>query len=305
MQLDSVRSFFAIVELGSLNRAAERLHVAQSTLTRQVQALEHELGGRLFERTATGVALTTAGRTFYDGLRPVLAALDAAIEDTRRQLRGESSQLRLGCLMSLFGELLHPALVTFRREHPEVKINLADLSPGEQIAALREGSLDLALFGGTANLVAREFFVRRLATFPVHAVLSESHPLAARPGLQLADLAGESFIGAKERDLPGYNAWLVKCCRQAGFRPRRIVETDSLTHGLAAVVIEGAAALFPGYTRKSAGPGVVFLPLLGRELTWDLFAAWPRGKTPAPVRAMLAALPALARGASDRRTTTS
>jgi DNA-binding transcriptional LysR family regulator len=300
VHLDLLRSFLTVVEHGSLNQAAERLHVAQSTLTRQIQALEHHVGGRLFERTATGVALTAAGRTFHEGVRPVLAALEQVLDDTRRQVRGESARLRIGCLMSLVGELLHPALAAFRRAHPEVKVRLADLSPGEQIEALRRGELDLALFGGTGSFVAREFHLRRLATFPVLAVLGETHPFAQQVEVHLKDLARESFVGARERDLPGYNAWMAKLCRRAGFRPRVVIETDSLTHGLAAVVIEGAVALFPSYTRPAAGSGVVYRPLRDRGATWDLFAAWPRGKTPAPVRTMLEALPGLAEAATRR-----
>ncbi len=291
MHLDLLRSFVAIVEHGSLNQAAERLHVAQSTLTRQVQALERQLGGRLLERTAAGVVLTTAGRAFHDGVTPVLAALDGVMENTRKLARGESDRLRIGCLMSVVGELLHPALAAFRRAHPGVKVTLADRSPGEQINALRKGELDLALFGGSMTAVAREFLVRRLANFAVHAVVAENHPLAGKPEVRLADLAGESFVGATEADFPGFNSWVLQLCRRAGFRPRRIIETDSLTHGLATVVLEGAVALFPEYTRKTAGPGVVFVPIRDNAATWGLFAAWPRGKTSIPVRALLATLP--------------
>lgn len=292
VNLDLLRSFFAVAEHGSLNRAAEGLHLSQSTLTRQMHALEHQVGGRLFERSPSGVALTATGHALADSMRPVLTDFDAALAEVRKLARGQSARLRVGYLMSAAAEFLHPALATLRRTHPEVKVQLHDLSPGEQIAALRRGELDLALLGHPGAWLAREFFVRRLATFPVAAVVADSHALAGAASVRLVDLKGEHFVGANERDLPGHNAWIVNLCRRAGFRPRFVLDADSLTHGLATVVTEGAVSLLPSYTQRAAVPGVVFKPLRDSTAKWDLVAAWQRGKVSAPVRGMLAALPA-------------
>lgn len=291
MNLDLLRSFFAIVEHGSLNRAAERLHVSQSTLTRQMQSLEQEVGGQLLERSTSGVAITAAGHALAEGMRPVLVSFDAALATARARARGRSALLRIGYLMSLAGEYLHPALATLRKDHPEVDVKLLDLSPGEQIAALRAGEIDLALVGQCGRDVAKEFFVRRLATFPVCAVLAASHSLAGREAVKLAELKGELFVGAHERDLPGHNAWITQLCRRAGFRPRFVLEAESLVHGFATVVTEGAVDLQPEYTRKAAGSGVVFVPLRDKNVTWDLYVAWQRGKISSPIRVILDALP--------------
>lgn len=292
MNLDLFRSFAAIVEHGSLNQAAGRLHVSQSTLTRQLHTLEHAIGGQLFERSPSGVALTATGHALADAIKPVLVSFDAAIEAARKVARGQSSRLRIGYLMSAAAEYLHPALGTLRRLHPEVKVKLLDLSPGEQIEALRKGEIDLALIGSAGAYLGREFYLRKLATFPVHIVLAANHPLAGRTSLRLADLRGEHFVGANDRDMPGYNAWLVQLCRRAGFRPRFVLDADSLTHSLATIVTEGAVTLLPDYTRKTIVPGVAFVPLQATAAKWDLWIAWQRGKISAPVRAILAALSA-------------
>lgn len=296
MNLDLFRSFTAMVEQGSLNQAAVRLHVSQSTLTRQLRALEHIIGGPLFERSPGGLALTATGHVLAAGIKPALESIDAVIEATRKAARGQSSRLRIGYLMSVAAEYLHPALGQLRQQHPEVKVQLLDLSPGEQIAALRKGEIDLALIGSAGAYLGREFYLRRLATFPAHVALSESHPLAGRAGLRLAELRGESFIGANDQDLPGHNAWLVQLCRRAGFRPRFVLEADSLTHSLATIVTEGAVALLPAYTRRTLVPGVAFVPLQTPVAKWDLWVAWQRGKVSAPVRAILASLPTAASG---------
>ena len=291
MNLDLLRSFFAVAEHGSLNKAAERLRVSQSTLTRQIQALEHEIGGRLFERGTTGVALTASGHALAEGIRPVLDNYDAVINRVRALARGKSAQLRVGYLMSAAADFLQPALMVLRRLHPEVKVKLHDLSPGEQIAALRRGEIDVALIGHAGTFLAREFFVRSIAQLPLMAVLPETHPLAGAKSLQLSDLKREAFIGAPENDLPGYNRWITQLCRRAGFRPRFLLDAGSLTDGLAMVVMEGAVSLLPEYSKRASVPGVVFRPLRDANARWDLVVAWQRGKVAAPVRALVDALP--------------
>lgn len=291
VNLDLLHTFFAVVEHGSLNRAAERLGFSQSTLTRQMRALEAEIGGRLFERSTTGVALTATGHALLDGARPVLASLERVLDDTRKLARGQSARLRIGYLMSAAADYLHPALAALRRAHPEVKVKLFDLSPGEQIAALRRGELDVALIGAAGAFVSKEFFVRKLATLPILVAVAEQHPLAAQSSLRLADLRGQLFVGAKDSDVPGHNCWVVQLCRRARFRPRFVDDADSLTHGLAMVVTDGAVSLLPEYARKVAVPGVVFRPLRDPAAKWDLLVAWQRGKASEPVRALLDALP--------------
>ncbi|ACB75514.1 LysR family transcriptional regulator [Opitutus terrae] len=291
MNLDLLRSFFAIVDQGSLNKAAERLHVSQSTLSRQMHALEHEIGGRIFERSASGVALTATGHALHDSMRPLLGRFETALGEARRLARGQRSDLRIGYLMSAAAEYLHPALAALRRTHPEVKVKLLDLSPGEQIGALRRGEIDLALLGNAGAFLSREFFVRRLALLPVFVAVADTHPLAGRRTLALADLRGELFVGADERDMPGHNQWIVQLCRRARFRPRFVLDAESLTHALATVVTEGAVLLQPDYARSMKVPGIVFRPLQDSAVKWELLLAWQRGKVADPVRAILAALP--------------
>ena len=296
VNLDLLRSFFAVVEHGSLNQAAERLRVSQSTLTRQMHALEDEVGGRLLERSKSGVALTAAGYALHDGAKPALAAIDAVIEETRKVARGKSARLRIGYVASAASQYLHPALATLRRAQPQVKVMLSDLSPGQQLDALRKGEIDLALIGGPAPFSSREFFVRRLASLPVFVALADNHPLASEASIRVADLRRELFVGAPEYDLPGHDRWLGQIGRRAGFRLSRIIASESLTHALANVVSDGAVAIVPEYVKKAAVPGVVFRPLRDAKATWDLAVVWQRGKISAPVRALLDALPAAAAG---------
>lgn len=300
LNLDPLRSFFHVAELGSLSRAAGRLRVSQSTLTRQMRALEHEVGGALFERSSTGVALTAAGNALRRSARPALDALDHALGEARRLARGQSEELRIGYLLSAAPHYLNPALAGLRREHPKVKVRLMDLSPGEQIAALRRGEIDLALLGDVGGQLAREFYVRRIAALPVWVGLPETHPLVARARVRLADLRHDVFVGAREGDLPGYNRWVTQLCRRAGFRPKFLGDADSLMHGLAVVVSDGAVSVVPEFASHVKVPGVAFREIADDGVRWDLQLAWQRGKLSVPVRDMLAQMAAVPRGTSVR-----
>lgn len=290
MNVDLLKSFVAIVGEGSLNRAAERLRVAQSTLTRQLQALEQEAGGRLLERGPKGVAPTAAGHALCEGLRPLLAAHERLWTEVRAKARGQSALLRIGYLASVVSSYLTPALAAVRRTHPEAKVSLYDLSPGEQITGLRRGELDVALLGQEGAGFSREFYTRRIATLAVFAALAEAHPLAVRRQLRVADLRSEFFIGAREDDVPGHNRWVTRLCRKAGFRARLLPDSESLAHGLATVVAESAVMLVPEYVRTVHMPGVVYVPVIEAGATWDLQVAWQRGRASAPLQTLIAAL---------------
>lgn len=291
MNLDLLRSFFEITAQGSLSKAAARLRVSQSTLTRQMHALEHDIGGALFERSPSGVALTATGHALHDGIAPVLARFDVALAEARKLARGQSAHLRVGYIMSAAQEYLNPALAAVRRSHPEVKVKLLDLSPGEQIGALRNGTIDVALIGHAGAFLAKEFYVKRLAVLPVLAALPEDHSRAGRTSVALADLRTDVFVGALEEDMPGHNRWVSQLCRKAGFRARFVEDATSLTHALAMVVTEGAVSLLPDYARKIDVPGVVFRPIKPAPPKWDLLVAWQRGRVSGPLRTLLDNLP--------------
>jgi DNA-binding transcriptional LysR family regulator len=292
VNLDLLRSFFAIVEQGSLNKAAERLRVSQSTLTRQMQSLEQEIGGPMLERGPAGVALTAAGHALFEESRPVLAKFDAVLAGVRQRARGQSAELRIGYLMSAASDYLNPALAVLRKAHPEVKVKMRDLSPGEQIEALRNGEIDVGLIGQAGSLLTKEFYVKTLAVLPVRVAMAADHPLAKSETVKFGDLKKEVFVGAPDADLPGHNQWVARLCRRAGFRARFVQNADSLTHGLSLIVTEGAVSLQPGYAEKLRVPGVVFRPLRDSEATWELMVAWQRGKSSTAVKALLEGLSA-------------
>jgi DNA-binding transcriptional LysR family regulator len=289
--LAQLKAFLVSMEEGSLNRAAARLRMSQSALTRQMQALEAEIGGPLFERTTSGVRPTDAGHALASSLPRVLADYDAVIAEARRLARGQRDWVRIGYLGSAAQTFLNPALAELRRAHPEVKVKLLDLSPGEQIAALRKGEIDLALIGQEGSLASHEFYTRKLVTMPVTAVLPADHRLASRRSIPLKALRGERFISAPEADMPGRDRWVIQLCRRAGFRPNFVQQGDGVAHMFTLVSGEGLVALVPDYLRDFPAGGVAMVRLSDPRASWDFLVAWQRGRLSAPMRTLLDALP--------------
>ncbi len=172
-----------------------------------------------------------------------------------------------------------------------MKTKLLDLSPGEQITALKAGTIDVAFIGQEGSIASRDFYTRRLATMPVLAVLPADHRLAARKEIRLAELKGEQFIGSPEAEMPGRDRWIAQLCRKAGgFKPRFVQEADSITHMLLLVASEGAVTLVPGYIRDLAAAAVRMIPVADAEARWDFLVVWQRGRTAGPLQTLIEAL---------------
>jgi len=285
--IELLRSFSVVLEEGSLNRASARLHVTQPSLTRRMQALESEVGGKLLERQSSGVQPTALGQAVLAGMRPVLEQYETVLADLRRHARGQRAELRIGYIGSAAHTYLNPALAALRLQHPEAKVKLLDLTPGEQVAALNKGEIDLALIGQEGAVLARDFYTLKLATLGVCVALPSDHPLASRRELYPADLKGEVFIGAPEADVPGRNRWVARICRKGGFRPRFVMEANGIGESFSLIASEGAVMLLPDYFASAPPPGTILLPLIDEVATWDLLLVWQRGRAPAVLKAMV------------------
>ena len=147
MELRHLRYFVAVADELNFTRAAEKLHLAQPSLTRQIHNLEDELGVRLLNRTKTQVSLTEEGKSFLVDARRLVALSLESMEAIQRFSRGESGQLNLGYLFKFNFELLPATLATFYQTCPEMAVNLFDMSPAEQLRALEARKIDLGFVG--------------------------------------------------------------------------------------------------------------------------------------------------------------
>lgn len=293
--LDRVRSFLAILEEGSVNRAARRLGVAQPTLSRHIQSLEQEIGGSLFERGSWGMRPTDLGFFMRDRFKPLLAAYDTARADLHAFVLGRHKQLRIGYIGLAAAKYLNPTLAQLRPEFPDLKLLLLDQTPAEQLSGLREGRLDVALVGQEVAALANDFFQRRVARLRVCAVLSVDHSLADKSSIPLSSLAGDAFIGVAEDAVPGRNQWMTGLCTQAGFLPRFIAHTHEVSETFTLITSERAVTLLPDYLASPPPPGTAVLRIADCWAHWDLHLLRQRGRGSQTARRLVEVMVALNR----------
>ena len=260
MELRHLRYFQAVAEELHVGRAAQRLHMAQPPLSRQIQALEAELGLTLFERTRRGVTLTAAGAAYLERVRDVFAAVDRAAAAARRAAVGELGRLAIGYVSSLAYVGLAELLRAFREAWPHVEVIVREGPPQEQLDALIEGRLDVGFVRGPVvegGLVAE--IARRE---PLVVALPPRHPLARRARVELGDLAGEPMLTFARARSPGFFDHVMGLCRAAGFTPKIVQEAPLID--LVSLVSAGfGVALVPQSLQRVVRRGMVVRPLVG------------------------------------------
>jgi DNA-binding transcriptional LysR family regulator len=193
LDLRKLRYFIAVAEHRHFGRAAEQLYIAQPVLSRQIRALESELGCALFVRTTRNVQLTPAGEQLKEEAPGLLASVDSTVRRVHEVDRGVER------LVVAFAPGLHvsEAVRAFTATHPAVELELLALRWWEQDAPLRDGRADV-------GYLRRPFDDTGLRTIPIGneskvACLPVTHPLARRRTIRMADLDGEQILDAQTR----------------------------------------------------------------------------------------------------------
>ena len=277
MELRHLRYFLAVSEERHFGRAARRLHIAQPPLSRQIQALEAELGFPLFDRARRRVELTPAGVALGTHARRVFEVIELGTQEARRAAAGQIGRIVVGYPSSVASSGLPELLGAFRARSPEVQISLRELAPQEQVEALKDGRIDV---GFVRTPVDDEDLVSRcVRRDPLLVALPKGHPLASRPRLALALLAREPFVSFPRTRSPAFFDALMRLCHDAGFVPRIVQEAPQLD--IVSLVAAGfGVAILPGSVRGAGRSGVVFRPITGAPQT-ELRVAWrPQDASP-------------------------
>jgi DNA-binding transcriptional LysR family regulator len=195
VELRHLRYFVAVAEESSFTGAARRMHVTQQVLSVQVRQLEDAIGVRLLERTSRGAELTPAGAAFLGAARDTLASLDRAVAAARNAASAVSGELAVGLSVAAGGELPTALLAAFQRAEPQVAIRLRTFELMQPAAGLLDHSTDVSFV--RPPVAAPGISLRKLAEEPRVFVLPSGHPLAVRPSLTMADVAGLPWIAAE------------------------------------------------------------------------------------------------------------
>ncbi|MFF2656557.1 LysR family transcriptional regulator [Kitasatospora sp. NPDC058032] len=268
MEPQQLRTFVAVVRLGSFSEAARELGYTQSAVSQQIAALEADLGTAVLHRRPVGP--TEAGARLLEHASALLLRIDAARADIARLAGAASACLTVGATPLALGAEVGRALAEVRRVHPTVDLTVRVLAQDALPAEVATGAVDLALVDGPAApsdpLPLPD--VGPLATVavaeqPLAVALPAGHPLAGRSGLALADLSAARWLHAPA--LAPTGARLRAATAVDGYRPSlRYLGTD--VRGLLALVAAGhGPALLPAAVAAGA-PGVVAVPVRAPRL---------------------------------------
>jgi len=263
MELRHLRYFIAVAEELHFGRAAELLGISQPPLSQQIQALEQELGARLFERTNRRVELSEAGRLFLEEARLVLAQVDKAADVARRAQLGELGELKIGFTSSApFNSTIPQAIFAFRQAFPAVHLHLREMSSKSVADGLMDESIEVGLMRPLA--LPEALNVVELMREPLVAVLSAKHPLAAgsEAGMHLSELALEPFVFFPRSYGSGLYAQLLTLARQAGFSPHFAQEAGEAMTIIGLVAAGLGVSVLPASYQRIRIEGVVYRPLL-------------------------------------------
>jgi DNA-binding transcriptional LysR family regulator len=275
MELRQLRYFVAVAEAEHFRRAAEALGIAQPALSRQVTALEKELGVSLFERLPRGVRLSAPGRVLLEESKRMLGEMGSIAERVQRVARGEVGRLCIAFSEAASGHAaLTDSIRSFRAAHPDVALSLVSMPSGPQIEALRQGTID-AGFQYRMELQSEEFEHYELGMENVLLVLPLSHRLAARRSLDFADLKDEPLICIARHINPRFYDSVMAAFLAHRVVPQ-IVQEASSTIVLSLVSVGMGLGLVSTALQWRAPADVVFRPIRGLSLPNPFDLVWRR-----------------------------
>jgi DNA-binding transcriptional LysR family regulator len=296
MELRHLRYFVAVADEQHVGRAAARLHLSKSPLSRQLHELERELGTTLLERVGRGIRTTAAGAAFAEQARAILADVERAVANVQAVTRGEVGHLAIGFVESAaFAPLIPVVVGAFRRRHPGVILELQPLPNDELRLALQARHISAALAFGLVE-PDRLFRSQELFSERIGLALPRSHPLARRKRLFVRDLHDQPFVWSARPERAPFLDTLWALLRAQGVAPRIVIESRSTMTRLSLVASGVGMAFVAGAANRPAQ--VVIKPISDLKIEARAYLAWRPEDESAP---LLRSLRELTRESVNRR----
>jgi DNA-binding transcriptional LysR family regulator len=279
MELRHLRYFLAVAEERHFGRAAARLNISQPPLSQQIRRLENELQTPLFHRTTRRVELTNAGRIFLSEARAVVAQAERAAGSVQRASRGEVGQLVVGC--ALWADFLNGARIIrlFARRHPDVEVELRDLTAPEQVSALEDGSIHVGIL--RPPIPSDSLVSERLLSESLVVAFPRGHRFTNYQRVPWEALVDQPYVLFSRRRAPAYQALVARACRDAGVTLKIKYEVEH-PQSILAVVAAGVgislvpASLVPASLQMLKRPGIVYRRLTPTGPALETVIAWHR-----------------------------
>ncbi len=260
MELRHLRYFVAVARERNFTRAAEVLHIAQPPLSRQIQQLEDELGIGLIERGSRPLRLSEAGRLFYEQAVQVLDRIDEIKTLVSRLRDADRGRFSIGFVASTLYGKLPEVIRSYRAARPNVEIALLEMTSLEQIAALKEGRIDVGF--GRIPLDDPALERQLLRNEKLIAAVPANHPvLTSGKALRLEDLADELLVVYPRAPRPSYADQVLSLFREAGLKPPGVQEVRELQTALGLVAAAMGVCLVPASVETLRRDNVAYRPL--------------------------------------------
>ncbi|WP_437070229.1 LysR family transcriptional regulator [Streptomyces sp. enrichment culture] len=291
LPLPQLHAFVVLAEELHFGHAATRLGIAQPPLSQQIRRLEEKVGHTLFTRPPGRVSLTPAGRELLPAARQALTGLAQGLAAARAVGSGRTGRLRVGFAASLALTVLPGLLGAHRHRFPGVELDIREMTTAPQLAALRDGTIDVGLLR-EPPAAAEGLAFRTLLGEPLVAVLPSGHPLATRRRtvVSLGDLADQPFVLLPREAGPGLHDRITSACAGAGFTPR--VAQHAVEWQTVCALVEAGlgVSLAPAAIRRIRLKGVAFRRLQPPAPQTTVAAAWRSDGTNPLVTNLLATM---------------
>lgn len=271
MEIHQLEYLVAVAEEGGFTRAAERLQVAQPSLSHQIKKLEQELHQPLFDRLPRGAVLTEAGRRMLEHARRVLAELHDARRHVREVGGKVTGALAIGAIPTIAPFLLPAVMQSFLGRWPAVRVSITEDVTARLLTLVGQGELDLAVLSSAHDMA--NVHLERVGTEPLYLAVSRGHRLAGRRRVAWRDLAAEPFVLLHdEHCLAGQ---VQESCAPHGVQPS-VAARGAQLHTVALLVSAGlGVTLLPEMFRAAASAAdLVYVPFAAPAPQRELCMAW-------------------------------
>lgn len=267
--------FMLAAEYMNFTRAAERLYITQPALSRNISALEEELGLLLFVRHNNVLSITPGGKLLYDWMCRAEQDFTQVLEDARHANSEPKQALHIGFVKSeLPPREAARAMQHLRTMQPDVELVITHYLAQDIISRLEDHSMDIALMIGSATYGKPRLVTRTLASFQRCVAVPISHPLAGREQVSLKEFSEDTFISVKPMTSPTLSVMTRRVCGMAGFLPK-IVEAQDTDEQIAWIESGRGVSLLVENHVERHNPLISFLQL-EEDLPVDLVCAWDR-----------------------------
>jgi len=288
MELRHLRYFVAVADAGSLTVAAARkLHTSQPSLSRQIRALEDEVGAQLLTRNARGIELTPAGRAFLDHARLVLSHVEAGVGAARRVAHPAKPCFVLGFLTNHELTWMPETFRILRDELPNIDVMISSQYSPPLANALLNGTIDAAFLRREQGFPELAF--RPLVMEPLVVVLPSDHRLAALKAISPADLVGETFVTVAHT-APVLRAVIDNYLKRSGIHITPAHEIDHVVMGMSVIASTRGVGLLPAYAKNFLTRSVTSRPLKGNTPTVDLVLGYKKSNKSPILKLLLSRL---------------